>query len=392
MPKLGNRLTEMQIRNAKPKDKPYKLTDQEGLRLLVRPSGKKVWQLQYSYNKKQNTFTIGNYSQVSTAEARQKRDVIRSLVKQGIDPNQKKQDDIKQRIIETEHSFENVAREWYSKQTWAEKHAKNINSRLEKDVFKYIGKKPITDITVRDILDILKRIEERGALDVAKRIGQYCTAIFDFAIINELREDNPALGRSRMVKSFKRQNRPHLLENELPAFMARLNSFDGKDTVRIIVHLLALTFVRPGELRAARWEEIDFDNAMWSVPAHRMKMSRDHLVPLSKQSLYLLHQLHKMTSNTEFLFPGRDVRKPISDVGVIKAVRKLTDDKATPHGFRHTASTILNEKGFNGDHVEAQLAHVEESKVRGVYNKAQYLEARREMMQWWADYLDEPTK
>lgn len=388
MPKLSKRLTELEIRNAKPKEKAYKLYDQDGLRILVRPSGKKVWQYTYKYNGKANVFTVGRYPQVSSVEARKERDRVRELISNGFDPNQKKQEEKTRRIVETEHTFEKVALDWYSKQTWAPKHAKNIDSRLEKDVFKYIGNKPITDVTVRDIIDILKRVEDRGALDVAKRTGQYCTAIFDHAIIQGLREDNPALGRSRMVKSFKRKNRPHLTEAELPTFVKKLESFEGKRTIYLMVKLLMLTFVRPGELRKAEWKEFDFDKKLWLIPAGRMKMSRDHVVPLSKQALEVVEELHHITSNTQFLFPGANWNKPISDVGLLKSVKKLSDAKATPHGFRHTASTILNENGYNSDYIEAQLAHVEENKVRGTYNKAQYLEPRKEMMQWWADYLD----
>lgn len=392
MPKLNRKLTDLEIRKAKPKQKAYKLYDQEGLMLLVRPSGRKVWQLPYKFAGKHNVFTIGCYDLVSAIEARKRRDEVKELIKRGLDPNQLKKQETKEIEEKSCNSFKAIAEDWYSKQKWSAKHAKNINSRLEKDVYQFIGKKPIVDVTVRDILNILKRIEDRGALDVARRINQYCTAIFDRAITLGLRDDNPALGRSKFIEAPERKNRLHLSEKELPEFLKELEAFKGKKTLNLMVKLLALTFVRPGELRGAKWEEVDFDNALWHIPQERMKKKRDHLVPLSKQALETIRELHQITSNTPFLFPGANWRKPISDVGLIKAVRKLTNDKATPHGFRHTASTILNEKGFNGDHIEAQLAHYEENKVRGVYNKALYIEQRREMMQWWADYLDEVKK
>jgi len=311
------------------------------------------------------------------------------MVTKGINPNQSKLLEKRETLAEGKNTFEALGREWIEKQSWAEKHGKNIRSRLEKDVFHEIGHKPIRNITVSDIVRILKKIESRGANDVAKRIGQYCAAIFDYAILTGLCDNNPALGRSRLVKSVKRQNRPHLTEAQLPDLMRKLHGYNGKLSYKLMVKLLVLTFVRPGELRGARWDEIDEEKALWFVPAERMKMSRDHIVPLSRQSLEIIKQLREISGHTVYLFPGSTKEtKPITDVAIIKAVKYFTNGKAVPHGFRHTASTILNEQGFNADHIEAQLAHVEENKIRGTYNKAQYLEPRREMMQWWADFLE----
>ena len=393
MPKINRKLTEAEIKNAHPKDKAYKLYDEGGLQLFIRPSGTKVWQYPYSLQGKRNIYTIGKYGHgaglIAAGDARKERDRVKSLVTKGISPNQTKEDQKITTIQIAKNTFESLGREWIAKQTWAEKHGKNIRSRLEKDVFHEIGHKPISEVTVKDIIHILKKIEARGAYDVAKRINQYCTAIFDFAILQDLCENNPALGRSKLVKSVRRQNRPHLTEAQLPDFMRKLEGYNGKPSFKLMVKLLALTFVRPGELRGARWEEVDEEKALWSIPAARMKMSRDHLVPLSRQALYIIQQLREISGHTELLFPSTvRNRNPLSDVAIIKAVKYFTDNKAVPHGFRHTASTILNERSFNADHVEAQLAHVEENKVRGAYNKAQYLEPRREMMQWWSDFLD----
>ena len=388
MPKLNRKLTEKEILNAKPKEKPYRLYDDGGLTILVRPQGAKIWQYRYRLNGKQNIYTIGKVGEIETAEARERRDEAKKLVDKGHDPNTTKKDLQLAARWQADHSFERVAREWYSKQNWAPKHAKNILSRMEKDVFKVIGRKPINQITARDIVTIIQDIEARGALDVAKRIAQYCTQVFDYALVMNLCEHNPASGRGKLIKSRPVQHRPHLKESELPDFIKGLAKVKT-NRMTLAVRLLALTFVRPGELRGARWDEIDWENKLWSIPAARMKMKRDHIVPLSEQALRLFGELKQLTGRYEYILPGRKANKPVTDVALIKVVRALTNGKGRPHGFRHTASTILNEQGYSSDHIEMQLAHVEENKVRGTYNKALYLDARRKMMQDWANYLDE---
>ena len=360
--------------------------------LLVRPSGTKVWQLPYKLGGKYNLLTIGQYGstpdKVGTAAARKLRDEAKALLKQGIDPNKQKKDSYQQKVSESANTFEAVARDWYSKQNWAPKHGKNILSRLEKDVFGVIGWKPIAEVNVPDIMAILKRIEERGAPDVAKRINQYCSAVFEHAIVQGLCDMNPAQGRAKYVQGNKVKNRAHLTEKQLPEFLQRLEDPDNYSLMTLAVKLLAQTFVRPGELRGAAYAEFDEKEKLWVIPAHRMKIEREHMVPLSKQALKTIAAIREITGDSPLLFPGRKRTKPVSDVALIKVVKKLTKNQATPHGFRHTASTILNEQGFNADHVEMQLAHVEQSKVRGTYNKAIYLEDRKKMMQAWADYLD----
>lgn len=397
MPKVTRKLTETEIRNAKPQNSAYKLYDEGGLMLLVRPTGTKVWQYPYKFGGKYNVATIGQYGstpdKVGTANARKQRDEIKALLKKGIDPNKNKRDIYLHRVSKSENTLESVARDWFSKQGWAPKHAKNIESRLEKDVFGVIGWKAIAEVTVPDIMSVLKRIEERNAPDVAKRIAQYCNAIFEHAIVQGLCEMNPAQGRAKYIQTIKVKNRDHLREEELPEFMQRLEAPSNHSLLQLGVKLLALTFVRPGELRGASWAEFSEKEKVWIIPASRMKMGREHIVPLSHQALQTLAQISELTGNGALLFPGRKgLSKPVSDVALIKVVKKLTDSKATPHGFRHTASTILNEQGFNADHIEMQLAHVEKSKVRGTYNKAIYLEDRKTLMQAWADFLDKKRK
>jgi integrase len=398
MPKVVKRLAEMQVRNAKPAEKNYKLYDGDGLCLLVRTTGTKVWQFPYKFASKRTVYTIGKYIRKNAAghiglqDAREACHEIRSLIEQGINPNERKQAQISGAAHNVDNTFEALGREWHGKGTWVPKHAKNILRSLEADVFAYIGTKDITDVTRHDIIDILSRVEDRNAMYVAKRISKRCEDIFDYAIIKGLCENNPALGSSRYIKLPKATPRPHLKEAELPEFLGKLSKYHGRDYIRMGMQLLVLTFLRPGELRNLRWSDIDEKNATILIPKERMKMSRDHSVPLSKQALTLIKELKKITGNNALLFPSvKSHHQPISDVTLTKVLRVMGyegDKKIVPHGFRHTASTILNENGFNRDHIERQLAHVETNKVRGAYNHAEYIKGRTEMMQWWANYLD----
>lgn len=393
MPRTNKKLTDIVIRNAKPKEADYKLYDDGGLRLLVRKTGTKVWQFPYKLNGKYNICTLGQYPEVGASEARSRRDAARTLIKKGISPNQDKKDQYAAVVAETEHTFENIAREWHSKQIWADKHAQNIIMTLEKDVFPKIGGKAINAINAQDILGILRSIEERGALDVAKRINQRCTAVFDYAIVKGICDNNPATGRARVIKARKVKHRPHLTEQQLPEFLTRLESYRGGKIAQLALKFLLLTFVRPGELRNARWKEFELEKAEWRIPAERMKMKRLHIVPLSKQALEILEMLRHFTGQSELLFPSsRDITKPISDVTLIKALiimEYVGDKKVVPHGMRATASTILNERGeFRPDVIERQLAHIEKNKVRAAYHHSEYMDERRNMMQWWANHLD----
>ncbi len=398
MPKIYRKLSDREIREAKPKDKNYFLFDDGNLRLLVRPSGTKVWQYPYKLNEKNNTVTLGKYGDrtgfVSLADARKMRDEIRDLLSRGLDPNKNKKTQKQEALLRAENKFETIAEEWRQKQSWTEKHSKNIQSRLQKDVYPIIGWKGIKEVTIQDILQILRNIEQRDAVSVAQRINGYCTEIFDYALVMGICDSNPALGRSKFLKAQTIQNRAHLSDKELPDFIRKLYSSDDTNTTLLAIKLLVLTIQRPGEIRFAEWKEFDEKKAIWHIPAGRMKKKREHLVPLPKQVLLILKNIRNLSGNSPYLFPGKVgmMKKPISDVALIKAMKKLSENKMTPHGIRHTGSTILNESNFNSDWIERQLSHVEENKVRGTYNKAEYLEQRKEMMQWWADYLDKLNK
>jgi len=394
MPKLTTPLSETEIRKARPREKEYKLYDTGGLRLAVRKSGNKVWQYPFILDGKSNIHTIGPWGngpgKVGLKEARIKRDEVRDMLSQGINPNQHKKSQRQQTIQDNKLTFEAIGREWYSKQEWAEKHAKNILSRLEKDVFSTIGWKPVSEINIPDMMRVLKKIEERGALDVAKRINQYCTQIFEYAIVQGICENNPAMGRSRFVKSYTPKNRKHLKEDELPVFLEKLRTDKATlSTGTLATRLLVLTMLRQGELRGIQWDEVDLENKTITIPAERMKMSREHIVPLSRQAIQVIEDIAKVNGDKELLFPGqRRANKEITSEALIKVVKAYTGGKATPNGFRITASTILHEKDFNSAWIEKQLSHEDKNTIRGTYNKAQYMKDRADMLQWWADYLD----
>lgn len=400
MPKIVSRLTDKEIENAGPKDKDYKLYDGDGLQLLVRKSGTKVWQYPYSFSGKRNIYTIGKYlkkgkaGHISVFDARKMRYEIASLLDNGVNPNEYKQG--RSSLSQAnDNRFEAVAREWHSKGTWVHKHAQNIIRSLERDVFAYIGSKSINEVNAQDIVKLLVIIESRGALDVAKRTCQRCEAIFDYAITKGLCELNPATGRAKFVKKRKTKNRPHLKEYQLPNFLNKLDDYHGRDYICYAMKLLVFTFLRPGELRCGLWQEIDFQKEEWRIPAERMKMDRDHVVPLSSQALEILKKLYIITGRSDFLFPSvRTPHKPISDVTLIKVLRVMgyKSGEVVPHGFRHTASTILNEHRHAHDVIERQLAHIDKNKVRGTYNHAEYLDERKWMMQWYSDHLDDLKK
>lgn len=391
MPKMNRKLTETEIRNAKPRDVDYKLYDDGGLRLLVRKSGTKVWQYPYKSNGKWNTATIGTTDEITTAHARRRRDEIRALVKQGIDPNEQKKEAVAQAETENANSLAIIGREWIEKKSWAIKHAANIERSLKADIFDKIGHKPVGAITRQEMLSVLQAIEARGALDVAKRTAQHCAAIFDYALVKGLCDSNPATGLSRFIKTRRVQHRPYVSEKELPEFLAKLERYRGDELVKLAMQLLMLTMLRPGELRQGRWDEIDTKKNEWRIPAERMKMKREHLVPLSTQAQAILAKIHTVSGDGALLFPGRlSYKRPITDATLSKCMLILGyRGTATPHGMRATASTILNEGNFNKDAIERQLAHIEENKIRGAYNRAEYLDERRRMMQWWGDYLEQ---
>jgi len=392
MANVSNKLIDSYIKTRKAKKSPYKLFDGEGMYLLVTPAGRKYWRLKYRFAGKEKLLALGVYPDVGLAAARVKRTDARKLLTDNIDPGLAKKEQIRSERIKAGNSFEATAREWHDNQKhkWTESHADRVLVSLEGNIFPSLGARPIAEITAAELLDVLRVIEKRGALEIAARVLQRCSAIFRYAIASQRTRTNPAADLKGALKPPNRKHYSALAAEDLPEFLTKLEQFDGYETTKLAIHLLMLTFVRTGELRAARWDEFDLPGKQWRIPANRMKMGVEHLVPLSDQAIVVLERLQYLTSAYDLVFPGRSkADKPMSENTVLYGLYRMGyHSRATGHGFRTTASTVLNELGFDSDAIERQLAHGEKDKVRAAYNRAKYLDKRKAMMQAWADYLD----
>ena len=385
-------LTDGKVRTAKPQDKPYKLSDSGGLFLLVQPTGGKWWRYKYRYAGKEKLLAIGAYPDVGLADAREQHIQARKVLAAGNDPSAVKKAAKRLMVLNSENTFEAVAREWHDqrKHEWVPSHAESVLGRLERHVFKKLGSRPIADIDAPELLSVFKIVEKSGALDMAQRIMQYTGQIFMYAIATGRIKRNPVADLRGALKAPIRKHHAHIGATELPDYLEKLEAYDGSPITKLALKFLLLTFVRSGELRAAEWSEINFDKAEWRIPAARMKMRDPHIVPLARQTLEVLKELQQHSGNRQHIFPND--RRPItfmSENAMLYALYRMGyHSRTTGHGFRSTASTILNENGFVPDIIERQLAHTERNKVRAAYNHAQYLPERHKMMQWWADYLD----
>lgn len=335
--------------------------------------------------------SFGSYPLVSLSEAREMRDKSRKLVISGVDPMAERRTQKALREQAKAMTFEVVSREWHRSKAdrWTLGYRDEIIKTFEQDVFPFIGQRPMGDITPQELLQVLKRIEQRGALEKTRKVRQRCGEVFRYAIITGRAKYNPAPDLAMALATPKKQNYAWLPANEMPYFIRDLKGYTGSLITRNATKLVMLTGVRTQEMRFATWDEIDFENALWEIPPERMKMRRPHLVPLSRQVIELLKQLEPITKNFPYIFIGRNSRKkPISKESVNQVIELLGyKGRATGHGFRHTMSTILHEHGFDSAWIETQLAHIDKNSIRGTYNHAQYLEKRREMMQWYADFL-----
>ncbi len=387
-------LSDAKVRNAKPREKQYKLFDGDGLFLLVTPNGKKGWRFKYRFAGKEKLISFGTYPEVSLSDAREKRLAARKQVAADIDPSQVRRAQ-QQSAVQDLDSFEVVAREWHQKftPTWTEVHAHTTLRRLERDVFPGLGSLPIAEIKAPDVLKILRRVETRGALETAHRIKTICGQVFRYAIATGRAERDSAADLKGALPPAKKN---HLAAITDPAKVADLlraiDGYQGSFVVKCALQLAPLVFVRPGELRQAEWSEIDFDAAEWNIPAERMKMKDAHLVPLSTQSLAILRELHALTSRSRYLFPSaRSNARPLSNNAINAALRRMgyEKDEMTGHGFRAMARTILDEVlQFRPDFIEHQLAHAVRDPNGRAYNRTAYRDERKIMMQRWADYLD----
>lgn len=385
-------LTEREVRSATPRAKAYKLADGGGMYLLCAPTGARYWRLKYRFAGKEKLLALGVFPDVTLAEARQRRAEAKSALYKGIDPGVERKAEKRAALLSASNTFESIAREWIEKQgnLWTPEHAKRVRDSLQDEVFPDLGARPIIEITAPELLAALRKIEARGALETAQRVLQRCDAVFRYAIATGRCERSPAVDLKGALKAPKRSNRPALSAADLPEFLRKLEAYDGHRQTKLALKLQVLTWVRPGELRAAEWTEFDVDGAQWEIPGERMKMGLPHIVPLSSQAIAVLEELRPLTGGGRFLFPNQ--HKPgacMSDNTMLYALYRMGyHSRATGHGFRATASTILNEQGWNPDAIERQLAHVEKNKVRGAYNRAKYLAERRRIMQAWTDYLD----
>jgi integrase len=388
-------LTDTTIRNAKPAAKPYKLYDRDRLFLLVHPNGSKYWRLRYKRNGKEKVISLGAYPSVTLAKARGHAQEVHDLLVNGLDPAEQWAAQQTQTNVPT---FESVARDWLARKKGklSPSYFVKIEQTLHANLFPRLGEKPIREVTAGMVLDCLRAMEARGAVELARRCKAHAAAIFNYAAALELVPVgyNPARGLTRdVLEHHAVKHFPHLAEAELGEFLRALAEYPGRPETRLAVKLLLLTFVRPGELRAAKWEEFDLggDAPVWRIPAERMKMRFPHVVPLSRQAIEALKELQLFTGHSPYLFPGGRGRLPyMSENTINKAIALIGyKGRVVGHGFRATASTILNEsREFHPDAIERQLAHKDRNEIRAIYDRAEHLDERRRLMQWWADKLD----
>ncbi len=403
MPKVTfNALSDTAIRNAKPTKKQYKLFDGQGLFVLIHPNGSKYFRFRYKLNNKEKMMALGVYPETTLKQARELRMEAQRLVSEGIDPVLFRQEE-KSRLeternvqsLLNERNFEKVAREWLEVESvqMTPKHSKEARRSLENHVFSIIGAQPIYAVSTRDVKKVLLKLQGSGKIETAHRIHQRIRSIFQFAIMNDWTERNPAADLYKLLQPVKKSRMQSLPLKELPEYLRSLDKADNLHYVtRTALKLIIMLFVRTRELIEAKWEEINFEQALWRIPAERMKMRVEHLVPLPTQAIELIRELHSLTGHGIYIFPGdRNPNQPMSNNTLLYGgiYRMGYRSRATIHGFRTLASSILNESGeWNPDAIERQLAHSEKDQVRAAYNRAQYLEERKRMMQWYADYLE----
>lgn len=387
-------LTDTAARNAKPEAKPVRLFDEKGLYLEVAPSGGKWWRFKYRYLGKEKRLSLGVYPDVSLKDARQRRDDARKLLENGTDPSESRKAGKRAERLAAANSFEVVAREWFEKHMAgrSESHKERTLNRLEGDIFPWIGKRPISEIEAPELLECLRRIEVRGALETAGRVRWSCSKVFRYAIASGIAKSDPAeLLKDALAKPTATPFPAITDPVKVGALLRALDELEATLTVRCAARLAPLLFVRPGELRQAEWREINLDKAEWRIPAHKMKSRAVHIVPLATQAICILREIEPLTGHGKYVFPGERTReRPMSENTINAALRRLgyAKEELTGHSFRKIASTLLNESHlWHRDAIERQLAHGERDEVRAAYNYAEHLPERVKMMQWWADHL-----
>ncbi len=389
------KLTNTTCKTAKPRNKPYKLSDGGGMFLYITPHGTKLWRLKYRVNGKENLLSLGSYPQTSLLNARTEREKAKKLIKDGIDPSFDKKEAKRKNVLNSNNSFEVIAREWHehNKARWSDNHTKSILHRMNADIFPEIGMRPISEISPPEILAVIRKIETRGAYEIAKRALQACGQVFRYGVATGRLESDPTRDLKGALKIVKKGHFPALDIKELPEFLSVLNKNEARlypQTIRA-VKLLMLTFVRTSELIGASWDEFDFNKKEWNIPAERMKMRNPHIVPLSNQVIKLLLEQKEITGQWQWVFPNQVRPKShMSNNTVLMAIKRMGyQGRMTGHGFRALAmSAIKQELGYRHEVVDRQLAHAPRNKVDAAYDRAQFLNERKVMIQDWADYVD----
>ncbi len=396
MPRLAVPLTDSRVRNAKPRAKEYKLSDGGGLFLLVVPAGGKYWRMKYRFGGKEMApLAFGVYPAVSLIDAREKREAARKKLREGVDPREQQKALKAAKVAETENGFEVIAREWYARWSsgWSPSHAATVIGRLNLDVFPRIGASPIGEIGAPEVLKMLRAIEFRGALETAHRVRTICGQVFRYAVSTGRAERDPTPDLRDALAPYKKGHLPAITDpRALVPLLRSIDAYKGTHVVKCALMLVPLLMVRPGMLREAEWNEIDFDEAIWSVPAGKMKADAPHIVPLPLQAVAILRDLYELTGRGKYVFPSHgQPDKPMSEGAIPAALQKLGyKGKQTAHGFRATARTILDEVlQQRPDFIEHQLAHAVRDPLGRAYNRTSHFDERKKMMQRWADYLDD---
>jgi integrase len=390
-----NKLTTVEVEAARGRERPYKLADGGGLYLLVNEDGRRYWRIKYRIDGREKLLSLGVYPEVTVKRARLLAAEARKLKATGVDPSQERQSAKAKRRDDATNTLEAVAREWVAKETkrcaWSPSHRGVVLRRLENDVFGRLGPKPITSVMHADLLAVLKRVEERGALESAHRVRQYLDSTFRYAMATHRVPANPTPATEELEVPDRGRFAAVTDAKSVGALLRAIDGYSGSHVVRTALKLAPMLFVRPGELRAAEWTEFDLDVSEWMIPAERMKMRRSHLVPLSKRAVALLSELHDLTGQNKYVFPSERGRgRPMSENTLKAALDTLGyKGKHTAHGFRHMASTLLHDsRKFRSEVIERQLAHADTNSIRAIYNAAEYLDERVQMMQWWSDRLE----
>ncbi|AWH87874.1 tyrosine-type recombinase/integrase [Limnobaculum parvum] len=386
-------LTIKQIDSSKPKDKAYRLADGEGLFLFIPPTGKKVWRMRYRFEGKEKTLVIGPYPEISLADARAKRFEAKVKLSSGIDPSEQKQVSKRQEKIADADSFSDIFNEWYlnKSKVWSIGYAEEMKDMFDKDILPVIGHMKMEEIEPMVMLKVIRLFENRGAMERADKARRRCGEVFRYAIVTGRAKYNPAPDLVDAMQGYRKANYPFLPMEEIHGFNRALTGYGGSIIAKIATQILQYTALRTVELRSMEWDKIDFDNKIITIEPSVMKGRKQHIVPMSQQVIDLLKFLKAITGQYKLVFVGRsNHNKSISENTILGVIRRIGySGRTCGHGFRHQFSTVLNEKHWHKDAIEAQLAHVNSEGTRGIYNHAKYLEKRREMMQWWANWIDE---